>query len=205
MKSILTWNITCPLNGTTTLEAAQIVEKSIYDGMNSTVDGLQTVYVDNLCNETVAAHSPYPSGRRLQNAASNVTATVVVSTTCNGCENNMAQGANDALDAIIKDGSLTQSVQNNSAGAIQAAFEDNLVTTSTVISNPPSAAPSKSPVTSSPVVPSSTVSPVTTSPVTASPVNLAPTTARPTASKSSKNTKVGKDTPQPTAKSAKLV
>lgn len=57
-------------------------------------------------------------------------------------------GANAALDAIIKNGSLTQSVKNNSAGAIQAVFEDSLVTTSIVISNPPSAAPSKSPVTS---------------------------------------------------------
>ena len=113
--------------------------------MDPNVGGLETVYVYEICGETVADHSPYPSGRRLQNAASSVNAMIVVSTNCDGCGTEMANNATAALDAMLKDGSLTQSVQDNSNGIIQAVFDGTLNITSSVISNPPTAAPTLKP------------------------------------------------------------
>lgn len=207
MDSTMEWNITCPLIGTTILEAAQIVEQSMFEGMSDNVNGLTSTYVYEICGEEVSEHSPYPSGRRLQTAASEVRATVVVSTTCNGCGDEMFDEADNALTMILEDGSLTGLVQGNSGGVIEAVFDpDVLITTSQNITNPPTKAPTTPPTDE----PSN--SPVTAAPTPAPFVPEAPPepTPRPTpkptvTSKSGKNSKTQTASPTKNSKSVKVV
>jgi hypothetical protein len=138
MDSTLTWNITCPI--TADVDTARIVEKSIYEGM-SNVAGLQTVYVWELCNNAVSKHSPYPSGRRLVDT--NIEASIVVSSVCNGCKNDLINEANSTLHSIVDDGSLTTNIKTNSGGTIDAVIGPNVNSNFNVISNPPTAAPNK--------------------------------------------------------------
>ena len=196
MDSALFWNITCPLNGTAD-EVADIVAKSVYDGTVGETDGLQYVYVYELCGESVSS-TPYPSGRRLQTEESAIRLKSIVTTTCNGCEDDMFNEATDALVKIVENGSLSESIQDNSGDVIAAAINpDLIVTNSEVITNPPTAAP----ITMGP-----TVDP--DDPSTSSPKPTPKPTPRPsTASKSGKNSKATSSptTASKSVKSTKVV
>jgi hypothetical protein len=53
----LSWNVTRPLNGTA-LQVANIIEVSIYESLDPTVEELRSVYVYELCDEEITKHYP---------------------------------------------------------------------------------------------------------------------------------------------------
>lgn len=169
MDSTLLWNITCPLNDTAE-DVADIVAQCVYDGTVGGTDGLQYVYVYQLCGVMVSS-TPYPSERRLQAEESEIKLKSVVTKTCNGCENDMYNEAKSALDSIVKDGSLSDNIQDKSGDTITAVVDPTIfVSNYEVITNPPSAAPTTNPTSS----PSVDIEDPGSSDPTSSPVNKAP-------------------------------
>jgi hypothetical protein len=152
MDSTLQWNIECSgLNGATLVNLAQIVEKSVHNGLISQLldEELQTIYVYELCGLPVDEHSPYPNGaRRLQTGSSSeIKMYSVVSAICIGCQQEIFTVTNNALKTIVENGSLTDSIQSESGGTIEAEIGP-VVESSYVTVNAP-VAPTRKPITSS--------------------------------------------------------
>eukprot|EP00956_Cyclotella_meneghiniana_P044822 scaffold338194_cov79-Cyclotella_meneghiniana.AAC.1 len=167
MDATLFWNITCPLNGTAE-EVANIISQSVYDGTVEETDGLQYVYVYELCGEQVSS-TPYPPGRRLQAGESAIRLKSIITSTCNGCEDDMFNQAEEALRKIVEDGSLSQNIQDNSGDEITAVINTTITDTSSeVITNPPTAAPAnpttEAPIASRKITETPTLSPITSAP-----------------------------------------
>lgn len=196
VDSSLSWNVACPLNDTA--EVQDILEVSIYDSLSSIVDELLSVSVNEVCGEQVR--------RRLQQQnASLVGFSMVLSSVCNGCGDDMYNKVDSALNETLQDGTLNDAIQENSNGQITAEFDTTYVTVNVgEISDPPTKAPTKTPTeapTPSPFEPESPGDLPTNRP-----------TPRPsTGTKSSKDSKTSppptrKPTPSPTnAKSGKRV
>ena len=176
MDAGLTWNVTCPLPDPVAVSG--IISQSVYQGMNPKLQPgeLQYVYVYELCGEGVA-FSPYPPSRRLQNAESMIRLKVVVEASCETCEDDLFNEADQALVSIVSDGSLSESIQSNSGDVITAVIGDTVLTLLETVSP-----------TSSPTVPPT-----------------GPPTNRPTASKSSKRSKTQKPVLSKSSKSAKMI
>ena len=171
MDATLFWNITCPLNGTAE-EVANIISQSVYDGTVEETDGLQYVYVYELCGEEVSS-TPYPPRRRLQAGESAIRLKSIITSTCNGCEDDMFNQAEEALRKIVEDGSLSENIQDNSGDEITAVINTTITDTSSeVITNPPTAAPAnpttEAPIASRKITETPTLSPITSAPVSQS-------------------------------------
>jgi len=148
MESVLEWDIVCPLADP--VGVGQIVEQSIYENVQQQLtDGeeLVSVYVNELCGEAVADHSPYPlSRRRLQTVSSAIKAVSAVSTTCNGCQDDLFNAAANALVTTAQDGSLSASIQSKAGGTITATIGPDVSNTNKgIISNTPTSAPNIKP------------------------------------------------------------
>ena len=161
MDSTLTWNITCPL-GSDDVTVADIVAKALYDGMNPLLPAgeLRSVYVYELCGNTVGTYSPYPHERRLQ-TETDIKFMTIMTSLCNSCENDMGSDADAALGQIISDGSLTDSIHQNSGNTITAVIGDVYTTKVDPMSNPPTSAPITSASPSFKPTASPTISPST--------------------------------------------
>ena len=147
MDSTLQWNVECSsLDSAALVTLAQIIEKSVYDGIESQLSNgngvLQSTYVSELCDQLVDEHSPYPDGlRRLQTGSStDVKLYSVVSSDCIGCQQEMFTATNNALTTIVENGSLADSIQSESGGTIDVVI-DPVVDSSFVIVNAPTGAP----------------------------------------------------------------
>jgi hypothetical protein len=174
MNSTLTWNITCSAVNTEAarIDVANIVEESTYGTVGSRLTSdiqLELVYVYELCGFTIGTHTGYPPARRLQTSTSDVKLYQVVSKNCGGCEAEIFNATDTALTAVVNDGSLSDSVEQNSGNTISAAFRN-------VTSNysPATSRPTKQP----------SLKPVTTK---SSKSNPSPTTLKPATAKSSKS------------------
>jgi hypothetical protein len=176
----LTWNFTgCDsLNATTLVDVAKIVEQALYE----TTDPLlpngyyqQLVYVYELCGQAVADHMGYPPARRLQASQEEIKLFQVVSTACQGCQEEMFNNTISALVTVANDDSLTNSIQNKSGDIIQAVINGNVSSTYILTTDRPTSAPTNAPVSSAPVTPA----PVTSTPVTSSPALVTPAPVTP--------------------------
>jgi hypothetical protein len=183
MDSTLQWNLTCDgLNDTLFVELAQIIEEAVFEDMKAllTNDTVDLVYVSTLCDQTVDNHDGYPvsSLRRLQSFnVSAIGLTTTVSSECDGCSETLFNASNSALTTIVDDGTLTESIQNKTNGAIQAAVSPGVNSSFTVVTKSPTIAPNPTP-TKSPI--KSTNSPTTTSPINKGPPTSAEPSAQPT-------------------------
>ena len=98
------------------------------------------------------------------------------------CSDQMFDDANNALNEIVVDGSLTKSMQDNSLGVIKAVINPNnenvdsgfvtMTASPTVTPGSPSSSPSSRPSRTPITLPPITDSPVVLAPPTASPVSL---------------------------------
>ena len=144
MDATLTWNITCPLDDP--VAVAEIVAGALFDGMDPLLPPgeMRSIYVYELCGQTVATHSPYPPARRLLTAESDIKFTAIMTSVCNSCEYDMGNETDAALGQIISDGSLTDNIHQNSGNAITAVIGDVYTTKAVFMSNPPTSAPTTS-------------------------------------------------------------
>ena len=135
------------------MNLAQVVERSVYDGLDSqSLNGqLQNVYVYELCDLPVDEHSPYPNGvRHLQtsSSSSDIKLYSVVSALCIGCQQEMFTVTNNALKTIVENGSLTNSIQSESGGTIVAVIGPDVSSSYDTV-NAPTGAPTHKPSTPS--------------------------------------------------------
>ena len=151
MRSTVEWNITCSeLNDTSIISVAEVVEQSIYEGMQPEMNSMsiELVLVTAMCNQTVGAHPGYsgPSTRRLQTIPmTEIEFTTTVKYNCIDCSDEMFDITNSALVTIVDNGSLTTIIQGNSNGVIQAVInpgstnstlEDSVTTTNQPTNRP---------------------------------------------------------------------
>ena len=189
MDSTLKWNTTCEAYASydDLVAVANIIEASVIEKMPPKLPGdtvLDLVHVYELCN-VYLDHGGTPvlnDARRLQVgvATTDIKMYQIVSKQCTAdCGDEMFDETNNALSEIVADGSLSKSIQDNSAGIIKAVLNPNdepvdsdyvTVTASPTVtpglpSSSPSSAPSRTPITLPPV----TMPP--TNPPTSSPVS----------------------------------
>ena len=189
MDATITWNATCPRSDPAS--DAEILSKSLYDTFLLQMDeSVQSVDVYEICGEVVDASPHPPPARRMQSSGSEIKFLTIVTTKCTGCENDMYQDADEALDLMVSDGSLDSSIQSNSNGTIDGSVTGVVDTSYTPMTNPPSKAPTKKPT----AVP--TNQPTQGAKSTKSAKNAkasgAPSTMKPVASKSTKSDKAKK-------------
>lgn len=184
MDSTIKWNTTCEAYATYAelVAAARIIEESVIELTPSKLPGdtnLDLVQIYELCG-VFLDHGGTPVDnvpRRLQLdivLTTDIKMYQIVSKKCiTECSDQMFDDANNALNEICHDGSLTKSVQDNSEGLIQAVINPNgedadsgyvTVTASPTItpgspSSSPSSRPSRTPITFSPVTSSPTGAP----------------------------------------------
>lgn len=147
------WNITCSLvnNDTSRLQVAEILEQSVYDGLDPllTKETIELVYVYELCDETVANHNGATSlsRRRLETLnATEIKFYLIVSRACNACDGEMFNETNEALIVIVDNGSLSNDIQNKSGNEITAVISPGSVnSTYNLQANSPTGNPSVAP------------------------------------------------------------
>jgi hypothetical protein len=162
VDTTLVWNFTCDtINSTTLVEVAKIIEKSVYQDLEPQLNAgttLDVVYVYELCGQTVETHVGYPPGRRLQSAPqSDIKMFTVISEVCASsdvgqCGQDLFDQADEGLDTIVGDGSLSNTIQDNSGNVITAVINGITNSTFNVTStNAPTRPPVSSTPTSAPV------------------------------------------------------
>jgi hypothetical protein len=152
MDSVLEWNITCSeLNATTLLDVAQLVEQSIFDKVSPQLPNevLDYVLVNSMCSQPVQAHATYtgPASRVLAtgNATSILFQMQITGTGCSDCGEQVFNNTNTAIETIVRDGSLTSSIQNKSANLIRVVINPNVTdSTFTTVTNRPTTSPALS-------------------------------------------------------------
>ena len=140
----ITWDVTCPLTDPGTV--AEIVAKALYESINpSVVSDLQKVIVKELCGEVVP-EKPYPPStiRHLQSGQSEIIFTGTITHACSDCDNQIIQAIDAALNTIVLDGSLTASIRSISNGTLNATVGRVVSTSYSIITKPPTNAPTKS-------------------------------------------------------------
>ena len=184
MDSTLKWNTTCEAYATYAelVAAAEIIEESVIELTPPKLPGdtnLDLVHVYELCG-VFLDHGGTPvdnDSRRLQLdivLTTDIKMYQIVSKKCiTECSDQMFDDANNALNEIVVDGSLTKSMQDNSLGVIKAVINPNnenvdsdyeTMTASPTVtpgspSSSPSSRPSRTPITFSPVTSSPTGAP----------------------------------------------
>jgi hypothetical protein len=154
VDTTLVWNITCDsINSTTLVEVAKIIEKSVYQDLDSQLNPdttLDAVYVYELCGQKLETHVGFPPGRRLQQNSEIKMFTVVSEACASGdvgqCGQDLFDQANAGLVTIVGDGSLSNTIQVNSGDVIAAVINGITNSTFNVTSTN---APTRSPVSSS--------------------------------------------------------
>eukprot|EP00956_Cyclotella_meneghiniana_P036660 scaffold128521_cov22-Cyclotella_meneghiniana.AAC.1 len=136
MDSTLKWNTTCEAYATydELVAAATIIEESVIELTPPKLPGdtnLDLVHVYELCGVPLD-HGGTPvnnDARRLQLdivLTTDIKMYQIVSKKCiTECSDQMFVDANNALNEIVVDGSLTKSMQDNSLGVIKAVINPN--------------------------------------------------------------------------------
>ena len=176
MDSTLKWNTTCEAYATydDLVAVAKIIEQSLIEDMPPQLlegTALDLVHVYELC-EVYLDHGGTPvvnNARRLQDvgvATTDIKVYQTVSKECiTDCGDEIFDEADNALNGIVADGSLSNSIQEISGGIIEAVVNPNdepvdsgyvTVTASPTVtpglpSSSPSSAPSRTPITLPPV------------------------------------------------------
>lgn len=137
MDPTLEWDVNCSsLNDT--LRVAQIIEQSVYECME---DQLQsTVYVQELCTQSVENHTGYsgPSLRLLEeNNMTDIELYIIVSKACVNCEKRLWNETKTDLRKMTGDGCLSASIRNKTDGAIQAVIKLKNVKEIQICKDPP--------------------------------------------------------------------
>jgi hypothetical protein len=143
--SLIQWNYECLPNMTSEeiIDLAQVIEKSMYDAANTTG---QTViyYVSEICNVTVGDHIGYPvPARRLQGVTDFLLSTQISAEGTEDDAQAIYNAANSSLTTVVSSGELTNSINTNSNGTVNVTVDSVESSNFTVITNPPTKAPTK--------------------------------------------------------------
>jgi hypothetical protein len=118
---------------TSLIEVAKVIEECIRAGLELNVDGIDRVYVYELCTRTAT------------NPSTGIGFNVIISS-CVGCEEAATMKICTALESIIADGSLANDINNASKGEIQATISAGVQSTYDVLTDSqPSVSISSSP------------------------------------------------------------
>lgn len=138
IDATLTSNIDCSQN--IDENTVNIIEVSIMDDMNAELQPLGVVVLSitvyEICGGSVR--------RNLQTVESEIKFFIVETSACENCAAQMAELAEVVIEAIVSDGSLSDSIESNSGGTIVVDFSGAAVTSYETISNPPTPAPTRS-------------------------------------------------------------
>ena len=134
----MTANIDCSQNNNAA--ATNIIQISVKGGMNDQLQSsgvvMLSITVYQICDGSIR--------RNLQSAESEIKFYGVATAACDNCGTQLGQLTETALVTIVADGSLNDSIKNNSGGAITMDINGAVVTSFQTISNPPTPAPNGS-------------------------------------------------------------
>ena len=138
MDVTMTSNIDCSQNNNTA--TTNIIQISVMSGMNAQLQSsgvvMLSITVYQICGGSVR--------RNLQSTESDIKFYGVATAACGNCGTQLGQLTEAALVTIVSDGSLSDSIKNNSGGAITLDISGAVVNSFETISNPPTPAPNGS-------------------------------------------------------------